>query len=278
MNKVKPIRTKLGLTQRQLADMVGTSQQQIQRIETGQIAARLTLAGDIAAALGKPLNVVFPGSLGALVKAVGDLDMNQRPGDDDLERLHQTGVEWDSSEHCLRVWLRGHSEAIYFPLSPQEKRRLFQAIQGEMDDAGISSFVVFDSWDKRIAINLADLSACQFLFEPMAGATELDSSAVSEPLNNSQTLVFQSGSARPITFDPEVDLPELGDEDGRGEFGDIFSRLELNPALSERLHFQDRDGESVFLRVGSLALLSVPLWVVEPAKYQRPAAEEVQHG
>lgn len=265
MNKVKSIRTKLGLTQRQLADLVGTSQQQIQRIESGQIAARLTLAADIAAALNKPLNVVFPGSMGALVKAVGQLDTSvQPPSDEDLEQLHQTGVEWDSAEHCLKIWLQGHSEPIYFPISPQEKRRLFRVIQNEMDDRELTSFVVFDSWDKRIAINLAELSACQFLFEPMLGVREPDSSAVSEPLDNQQVFVYQKSSATPFVFEPEVDRPEPDDECELGEFGDIFFRLELNQSPAVRLHFQDVDGESVFLRVGSLALLSVPLWVVQP--------------
>ncbi len=265
MNKVKSLRTKLGLTQRQLADKVGTSQQQIQRIESEQIAARLTLAADIAAALGKPLNVVFPGALGAIAKAVEEIDTSRYlPSDEELNRIQQTGVEFDSSQHCLKVWLRGHDEAIYFPLSPQEKRRLFQAVQGEMADSELTSFVVFDSWDKRIAINLAELSACQFLFEPMAGASEPDSSSVSESLDSQRVFAFQGGASTPITFEPEVDRPEPDDEDGLGEFGDIFFRLQLNPEPSQRLHFQDEDGESVFLRVGSLALLSVPLWVVEP--------------
>ncbi|EGK4080876.1 helix-turn-helix transcriptional regulator, partial [Escherichia coli] len=35
-NKIKELRTQLSITQRELADMVGTSQQQIQRIETGK--------------------------------------------------------------------------------------------------------------------------------------------------------------------------------------------------------------------------------------------------
>lgn len=263
MNKVKSIRTKLGLTQRELAYLVGTSQQQIQRIESGQIAARLTLAADIAAALNKPLNVVFPGSMGALAKAVGELDTRvQRPRDEDLEQLHQTGVEWDSAEHCLKVWLQGHTEAIYFPISPQEKRRLFKVIQNEMGDRDLASFVVFDSWDKRIAINLAQLTACQFLFEPTVGVHEPDSSAVSKPLNKEHVFVFPKGAAEPMKFEPEADLAVDDDEDAMGDFGNIFFRLELNPASSDRLHFQDVDGESVFLRVGNLALLSVPLWVI----------------
>lgn len=263
MNKVKSIRTKLGLTQRQLADKVGTSQQQIQRIESEQIAARLTLAADIATALGKPLNAVFPGSLGAIAKAVGDIDTSRYlPSDVELNRIQQTGVEFDSSQHCLKVWLHGHSEQIYFPLSPQEKRRLFQAIQGEMADAEVTSFVVFESWDKRIAINLAELDACQFLFEPMVGVNERDSSTVSEPLDKDRVFVFLKKASAPMTFKPKVDSP--ADEDAMGDFGNILFQLAMGMAPSERLHFQDIDGESVFLRVGSLALLSVPLWVVEP--------------
>ena len=31
-----------------------------------------------------------------------------------------------------------------------------------------------------------------------------------------------------------------------------------------RYHFTDEDGEDVFLRAGDIALLEVPLWVIEP--------------
>ncbi|WP_163467470.1 helix-turn-helix transcriptional regulator, partial [Klebsiella michiganensis] len=40
-NNIKQLRTQLSITQRELAYMVGTSQQQIQRIETGKVAAKL---------------------------------------------------------------------------------------------------------------------------------------------------------------------------------------------------------------------------------------------
>jgi DNA-binding XRE family transcriptional regulator len=59
-NRIQELRTALGLTQRQLASMVGTSQQQIQRLETGLQAARLDLAARICSALGKPIQQVFP--------------------------------------------------------------------------------------------------------------------------------------------------------------------------------------------------------------------------
>lgn len=43
-NNIKQLRTQLSITQRELAYMVGTSQQQIQRIETGKVAAKLGTA------------------------------------------------------------------------------------------------------------------------------------------------------------------------------------------------------------------------------------------
>jgi DNA-binding XRE family transcriptional regulator len=58
-NRVKQIRTKLKLSQRALAAAVGTSQQQIHRIETGAVAARLDLATKLCKALGEPVDKVF---------------------------------------------------------------------------------------------------------------------------------------------------------------------------------------------------------------------------
>lgn len=50
-NHIKQLRTQQSITQRELAFMVGTSQQQIQRIETGKVAAKLSLAQAICNAL-----------------------------------------------------------------------------------------------------------------------------------------------------------------------------------------------------------------------------------
>src|SRR5262245_5762811 len=59
-NRIKQLRTKLGLTQSQLATAAGTNQQQIHRSEAGTQAMRLNLALRIAAALGASLAQVFP--------------------------------------------------------------------------------------------------------------------------------------------------------------------------------------------------------------------------
>ena len=59
-NQIKVLREKKGLSQRQLATLVGTSQQQIQRIETGKQSIRFGLALEVCKALEMPMETVFP--------------------------------------------------------------------------------------------------------------------------------------------------------------------------------------------------------------------------
>lgn len=264
MNKVKSIRAKLGLTQRELADRVGTSQQQIQRIETGKIAARLGLAKLIAAALEKPLSAVFPGAEQAIMKVKANAKGSRHLLEDErLDQIHETGVEFDPSEHFFKVWMRGHVDPFVFAVTAHEKRRLFSIVQDELVDSEAMSFIVFDSVDKRIAINLAELVTCQFLFNPLGGFEESNVTRGLGPINSEDVLIFQGGVGVPMVFCPEADDPDSDPDGSMGYFNEIFFRLELSPEPSERVHFEDEDGESVFVRLGSLALLSVPLWVVD---------------
>src|SRR5690242_209368 len=60
-NRIWELRKAAKLTQRELADRAGTSQQQIQRVEAGVVAVRLDLAKRIADAFHVKLSDVFPG-------------------------------------------------------------------------------------------------------------------------------------------------------------------------------------------------------------------------
>jgi DNA-binding XRE family transcriptional regulator len=59
-NQISRFRKAQALSQRALAQKVGTSQQQIQRIEAGVQSTDLDLAARIADALSSPLEKVFP--------------------------------------------------------------------------------------------------------------------------------------------------------------------------------------------------------------------------
>ena len=60
LNRIRGFREELGLTQRALAEKIGTSQQQIQRIETGVQSVRHDLALKISAVLGASVGALFP--------------------------------------------------------------------------------------------------------------------------------------------------------------------------------------------------------------------------
>ena len=58
-NKIESLRTKVGLSRQELADLVGVHYQTIGYIERGEYSPSLVLALKIAKALGKPLEKVF---------------------------------------------------------------------------------------------------------------------------------------------------------------------------------------------------------------------------
>jgi DNA-binding XRE family transcriptional regulator len=102
-NNIKQLRTQLSITQRELAYMVGTSQQQIQRIETGKVAAKLGLAQAICNALDKPLNIVFPES----DQLINDFHKKRRKTDEDLEAIATSGIEMDSGLWTVKALATG---------------------------------------------------------------------------------------------------------------------------------------------------------------------------
>lgn len=124
-NNIKQLRTQLSITQRELAYMVGTSQQQIQRIETGKVAAKLGTAQAICNALDKPLNIVFPES----DRLINDFHKKRRKTDDDLEEIATSGIEMDSGLWIVKLWLQGQQDYLLLPISAADKRRFYYYFQ-----------------------------------------------------------------------------------------------------------------------------------------------------
>lgn len=268
-NKVKAIRTKLGWSQRHLATLAGTSQQQIQRIESGRATARLDMATKICEALGSPLNTVFPGSVSAIRKVREEMDASKlTPGSDEWSMVRKTGIELDPRTWFFKAQLNGHQETMTFCISSQEHDRLFSSIQDESGSEDAMSFVVFDTESHCIALNLSDLAWCQFLYEAPIGQVIAEKSANEEDDSNGDfnntALIFMTGNQTPAAFSVEPESHHRPDEDDMGDFQNIFFMLEHSPSASDRLAFEDVDGETVFLRCGSISLLKVPLWIVTP--------------
>lgn len=256
-NRVRAARTKLGFSQRALAELVGTSQQQIQRIETGKVAARLELATKLAAALKTPLPALFPGSAKPLRKAVEAYEARREPDEDVVSELANVGIETDVRAWFFRIRLRGHKQNQTFQVAPDQQRWLFRKVQDEDATGNQLTFVVFDTAEERIAINASELVYCHFMYELAAFVKE-------EKNDPGLTVeVFLAGNEQPLTFGVEPDSGSPDDEEDEGQFRGIFFDLETYADETGRVYFEDEDGEDVFLRAGDIALLKVPLLVVD---------------
>jgi DNA-binding XRE family transcriptional regulator len=263
-NKIKHYRAKRGLTQTQLAERADTSQQQIQRLETGKIAARLELAIRLAKALGVPMATLFPGSARALAAMRKERagEPGYLPADKTYGRVAATGVEADSRYWIFRVQLRGQVDVLDFRVEPDEKRRLFGAVQSESGGDEALSFVVFDTKDARIGLNLAHCLYCHFIYEAWEMGSSDGNDGDDEEAGGVQA--YFADLLTPVRFSADVDRGRPGDEDDVGCFRTIFFYLDTNVERDQRLYFEDADGEDVFIRATDLALLKVPLWVVDP--------------
>ncbi len=262
-NRVQQFRKALKLSQRQLAEVVGTSQQQIQRIESGQIAAKLEMAAKLCATLQKPMEVVFPGATKALKSAEKEINTSHMLPDEAWQKLREAGIEGDPREWTFKVLLKGHKKPMLFKISSTEQSRLYSAVQGESDDSESASFIVFDTDDRRWALNLSELDFCHFLFDVFPSGVVRDEPDVKGTEEDAHSVVihFTSGGS-PVTL--EVDSDDPDEADGIGQCGHIFFMLEMDPQRSDRYRIIDSDGEDAFIRAGSIALLSVPLAVLEP--------------
>jgi DNA-binding XRE family transcriptional regulator len=252
-NNICRLRTKAGLSQRKLAALAGTSQQQIQRIEAGVQAARLELALRICSALNAKMEEVFPSAATLL----GSKRLEKSPPAKRERDLFKAGIEVASRIWFFKYRLRGGGEDV-LKISAADKDLLWNAVQ-RTDRSTL--FVVFDSDEYRVALNLDHLMFCQFLFER---ADTIVDEADERP-DDLIHLVLSDGKA--LTFEPEADEGSLNDDefpDDSKELQHLLLMLELSTEKNEVFHFTDVDGETVFFRGADMAMLRIPLWAVVP--------------
>jgi transcriptional regulator with XRE-family HTH domain len=256
-NKVKKIRTQLSISQRELAERAGTSQQQIQRIEAGKITTSLTVAKAICIALGKPLEIVFPDAAKALNELRSELQETRYITDEALSKVSSGGIEADTRQWWFKVFLKGQQEPLLFPIDAGEKRRLYSIVQDEAEGS-LVRFAVFDTAHARYAVNLSEVSFCQFLSDAprdFGSATE----AGDDEDKEHDVLITMIGGGTTIGLNVPV---ESSEEEG-GQLAHILYMIEGGvPDASDRYRITDVDGEDAFIRVGSIALLQVSLWAL----------------
>ncbi|MEX0445817.1 helix-turn-helix transcriptional regulator [Xenorhabdus sp. SGI246] len=258
-NKVKQYRTQLSMTQKKLAELAHTSQQQIQRIETGKIAANITTAQAICSALGKTLDAVFPGAGQSVTAFRKKIEKTGYYSDKDLSAIAAKGIEMDPCSWTVKLYLRGHQDFLLFSMNSSDKRRMFYSLQ-EYEDSDTAKFFVFDSDTHRIALNVREVVFHQFLFD---GPGNIYLGDKSKEQNDSNVIITLTDGGAIVDLSVEPDEPEGNDDDDIGQLSYIFSMLELEPEPTQRFLIRDMDGEDAFIRVDSIAILQVELDLIE---------------
>lgn len=243
-NSIKNLRLRKGLTQRELAEKAKTSQQQVQRIESGSQAARLDLAERLATALDCSLQELFPDLEGS-ASSRG----LQRDESDKEDRLAKMGIEVDPSLHTINLNLKGGRSFDFF-VDAREVSRVRRCLLSDFDN----EFLVFDTLSHRVAVNYKSITFSQLLFDPFVEPPEVE---VGE--DEGMKIWFDDGGEPlEIAVDPDYD----SDVEEPGNLQSVFVDLEMPYSEEKQVLFVDEDGEEVILIRSNLAMLSVPLELV----------------
>ncbi len=248
-NKIKEFRNARGMSQRDLAKAVGTSQQQIQRIENARQAVKMHMAARICDALNCELGDAFPATKGH-EKKLKKLQPRKDFSDPDkiLEAEQETGIDADPLRWTLVLLLRGGSKH-YFPVSAGTIQRLRKVI-----DRRPLEFFCFDSENLEVAINLKHVIHFHTLWDP--DITDIEPKQGKHPINH--LCVTLANAPQPLAFKIEPDNTYDNDFDSiEGQFSDLINRLDVDPNCSEFIEFEDDDGEDAFFRVDDVAMITI---------------------
>jgi len=254
-NNIRQQRHKLGLTQKQLADLAGTSQQQIQRIEAGQYV-KLDLATKICASLQSTLEELFPSTKKAIARFSKKSPAKRAEPDAELDNaMDEAGIDVDPAEWSIRYRLKNGLEGVW-RLSSKDKDRLISCSQNPG-----KFFFCGTSHNREFAVSMRHLSFFQPCFDYGTIVEEHDEN---EP---NDVKVYLADSTIPLVFQVEPDCELNEDETDEGElrnllysFDDFDEHTEEDPFI----HFNDEDGEYAFLRTDQVALIEIPLWATHP--------------
>lgn len=283
-NRIKRLRFDAGLTQQQLAESAGISQQQLQRIEAGAQEPRLCVAIKIADGLDADLDAVFPPVKKAARIAEAAFKKGQKADAKVLnEALAEAGMELDLWDRVLRCRLRNYPQAFDLPISEAEYERLRRRLGGA--DTPPAGFVHFTSRGYDVLLNTACLTCWEWTSDPPAGFRLVDGKPQWDPpapedpgeANNEVQVYIADGSTFTVAVEP--DEREWGGADQIDEEGVAVVRMQYFCMEVETAGDGSPAGEMGVVSIPSavsndddmcfnlrhIAMIRVPLWVVSPA-------------
>jgi transcriptional regulator with XRE-family HTH domain len=263
-NHVAELRKAAGLTIDEFGARLKLSVRTLRYVEAGIGHIRLDHALRIAKSLGVDPDAAFPAVRSVLDRTDGaDVEIRRlSTREDEWEDLASAGIDADPFQWRLRFRLTSGLEVVD-RISGPEKRALWSRVQDPWGDDG--AFVVFNGEGRRLALNPSHLRFVQFLYD----RAEDRSDSLPEEPSMAVDVYFADGK-EPQSFEVEPDEicgHSAGAgfvEEGGGQLRRLLAEMENGPAEGQLLSFEDGDGERVFLNPETVALVSIPLELIEP--------------
>ncbi len=282
-NNIKPLREKIGLSQRALAKAAGTNQSQLQRIEAGVQEVRLDIAVRICKALGVVMDEVFPKTKKILAKANKTHESHEdfvkkvTTQPEYVKGLGAAGIDVTGNDWYMDCRFAGGLSKAW-PISENTKKALSPHLFSKVQDNDPDGFVFFDSEAVRVGLNPRFLLAWEFDYRGGIGTEERT------PLR-----IFFADGGKPLernVYPDEADMNDLDEEEGDdlGELAPIqnmLNQLAMGGASSSILavtEFRDDEDAEVHFRPPLVSCIEVPLWVVVPGLDMAPDDEDDDTG
>lgn len=255
-NNVRELRKAAQMTQAALAEAANTSQQQIQRIESGSQTVRLDVAQAIAKVLKVPLAKVFPAEAPPIDESLDAFPEFQAT----VARLfkERANRRFDDSGlvHRILVSLRG-GHSLEFPVSEFDSKRLRRLLLDGNPDQG---YLAFDSETHLIAINRRHITRAQTVFDRVDPSTDVETLVTSAGettiLDADNLVVLMATEPLPVKIGVDIDDGDL-ESDPPGHLAQLFYELEAGFHDSGFCSFQDIDDKSAFFAVDDVAAIAV---------------------
>ena len=269
MNRIKELRKQLKMSQRQLAEAAGVSQQQIQRIEAEKSNTTFEVIKKISTALGQTkIRDVFPDSLDEFASRERQVFTRQQIEKDlglVARALEDREIHFVPSYLTVRIHLVG-SRSFEFKLSEREHSRLYQMIKEHNPN---DRFVVFDTPQIRVALRVAHVVSAQFFYDELTTPQEPETL---QQVSYEKVSVVSPEIRHPLLLEANPDCKSLDDdfaESWEVQLQDAFFWAEQGddecppPALS----FSDSHSISI-VRLDQVSVFSVPHELIDAENFE----------
>jgi transcriptional regulator with XRE-family HTH domain len=268
-NKIKQFRIKKGLSILELSQLAKLSQYQHLVYESGVHLIPIPYAELYCIALKVDFDKLFPG-FKKIVKNISrdeilDFLAKAQYNENDSSLLASIGLQADPRNWTLKMQLS--SGVTLWRSVPAEAASVLQnAIRNTFER------LVIDTMHSRVVLDKNNLEVIQLFYDPSAlFAVPIRSDEEIEDgpnPDNREVVAYTRRDPLPLRF--TMDVVPYDDPEESNELQDLLLDVEIEEGTdcrSSEYAFMDEDGDDVWINRDALAVLEIPLGMVEPAIY-----------